>query len=330
LLDVTKRRITDVLISRPPASSNSENYFAWPVWARYLDVSQHPWDARSEFWGQRPTDSGIIWHFDGTKFLEDRDFNLQARINNSLSGFELSAYFGFNVPIKWREPANAGTRARNSGGLWLPLTQTGAAPVNPLFNFVPSETADTNTGLLAHYSVGRKAHDMINNLLFNFYVKKEDNKDFSSGVRIDFLFKLEGDAARDPDLFVARLDAPAASDPAKLKWWTMIRPFSLDIQDVRLQRGGVTILNNVINSNARENVYIRYHLVRPGRVTIQVHTLDGTLVKSIRRNEMRDAGEWVDAWNGTNNGGRPVARGMYFVRVVGPDIDDIRKIMVVK
>jgi flagellar hook assembly protein FlgD len=61
-----------------------------------------------------------------------------------------------------------------------------------------------------------------------------------------------------------------------------------------------------------------------------VFTLDGTLVKSIRRNEHRDVGEWTDVWDGTNNGGRPVVRGMYFVRVVAPDIDEIRKIMVVR
>jgi hypothetical protein len=35
-------------------------------------------------------------------------------------------------------------------------------------------------------------------------------------------------------------------------------------------------------------------------------------------------------WDGTNAGGNPVARGMYFVRVVGPDIDEIRKVMVIK
>jgi flagellar hook assembly protein FlgD len=86
----------------------------------------------------------------------------------------------------------------------------------------------------------------------------------------------------------------------------------------------------VINSDNRENVYIRYNLTRPGRVTIQVFTLDGTLVKSIRRNEQRAIGIYTDSWNGTNNGNRPVARGMYFIRVVGPDLDEIRKVMVVR
>jgi len=89
-------------------------------------------------------------------------------------------------------------------------------------------------------------------------------------------------------------------------------------------------MNNVINSDKRETAIIRYELTRSGRVTVQIYTLDGNLVKSIRRNEQLGAGEWTDTWDGTNNGGRAVARGMYFVRVVGPDIDEIRKIMVVK
>jgi flagellar hook assembly protein FlgD len=44
----------------------------------------------------------------------------------------------------------------------------------------------------------------------------------------------------------------------------------------------------------------------------------------------KGAGTYSYYWDGTNLGGRPVARGMYFVRVVGPDIDEIRKVMVVK
>jgi flagellar hook assembly protein FlgD len=109
-----------------------------------------------------------------------------------------------------------------------------------------------------------------------------------------------------------------------------VRPFNFDIQDITRQRGGVSILNNVINSDNRETAYLRYSLARAGRVTIQVYTLDGTLVKSLCRNEYRDAGEWTETWDGTNNGGRAVARGMYFIRIVAPDIDEIRKVMVIR
>jgi flagellar hook assembly protein FlgD len=114
------------------------------------------------------------------------------------------------------------------------------------------------------------------------------------------------------------------------EWYTLVRPFSFGIHDITRQRGGVTILNNVINSEKRERVFIDYTLRSAGRVTIQVFTLDGNLVYAIKRNVMEGAGSYRVSWDGANQGGRPVARGMYFIRVVAPDIDEIRKVMVIK
>jgi flagellar hook assembly protein FlgD len=64
-------------------------------------------------------------------------------------------------------------------------------------------------------------------------------------------------------------------------------------------------------------------------VTILVFTLDGDVVKALHRGRL-GAGTYTFTWNGTNAGGNPVARGMYFIRVVGPGIDEIRKVMVIK
>jgi flagellar hook assembly protein FlgD len=60
-----------------------------------------------------------------------------------------------------------------------------------------------------------------------------------------------------------------------------------------------------------------------------VFTLDGNLVRTLVR-ENKAAGEYRAAWDGKNSGGREVARGLYFIRVVAPGIDEIRKVMVVK
>jgi hypothetical protein len=35
-------------------------------------------------------------------------------------------------------------------------------------------------------------------------------------------------------------------------------------------------------------------------------------------------------WDGRNLSGDPVARGMYFIRIVAPGIDEIRKVIVVR
>jgi hypothetical protein len=150
--------------------------------------------------------------------------------------------------------------------------------------------------------------------------------DYASGDTLDFYFHLDG--LSPANLFAARLEMkPSYALPDK--WWTLVRPFSFDIHDITLQRSGVTILNNVINPTRGERTYVDYHLVKGGQVTIQVFTLDGTMVDILYRGR-RDPGEYRASWAGTNRGGRPVARGMYFIRVVGPDIDEIRKVMVVR
>ena len=311
--DSVYRRITDTLVSIPPGSVNFTDYFAWPVWARHKEaLNTDPFNSNDIFWGQQPTDTGIIWEFDGTKYLEafyltERgDIEMQTRINSSLGNLnmDLELLWGTSIPERLRYPKIASVRGRNSGGLWLPGS-------NLLYYLAPLHDGNEINSLVFNYS----------NTSFPLYTYNFGKVSGSS--RVDFIYRI-----KNSDMFIARLDAPQGAIPND--WYRLVRPFSFDIQDIRRQRGGVTILNNVINPSAQESTYIRYHLVRSGRVTIQIYTLDGTLVKSIRRNEFRAEGEYTDPWNGTNNGGRPVARGMYFVRVVAPDIDEIRKIMVVR
>ncbi|MDR2942210.1 MAG: hypothetical protein LBV17_06440 [Treponema sp.] len=309
-----KRRVTDVLISRIPSASGDESYFAWPVWARFkTPVNAGSYANDDMFFGQKNTDIGIIWQFDGTNYLETRfiDTNdgieLQARVNNKLTGSPVLFWTTADIPAEMRNPQET-TEAKKVGGLWLPNVLT-----NTLYNYVPLSDG-----------INSKPADSSSSKLFNYYISPDDLA-IDSGAKFEFIFRLSNSS----DMFAARLDIPGgAVIPAN--WYTLVRPFVFDIRNIRRQRGGVTIMNNVINSDKKEATFIRYHMTRPGRVTIQVYTLDGTLVKSLRRNEQRDAGEWTDGWDGTNNGGRAVARGMYFVRVVGPDIDEIRKIMVVK
>jgi hypothetical protein len=293
------RRSTDVLVSIPPSGVNAERYFAWPVWAKYTDDT---------------SGTGTISLFDGSKVLEEGDITLQVRLNDtefpSVSG--ISLMMGYNVSAAVRNPASLGSG--RSGGLWLVNTTPAAVP---LFYLVPEFIAAAEKTPLT----------IADNPLFNYEFTMAGDG-IHNGMTVDFLIKLDG--LTDPNLFVARLDAPAGANVAGLNWWTMIRPFTFQIQNARMQRGGVTILNNVINSNNREETIIRYNILRPGRVTIQVYTMDGTVVKSIRRNEQREAGEWSETWDGTNNNGRPVARGMYFIRIVGPDIDEIRRVMVIR
>ena len=311
-----RRRSTDVLVSIDMSSES--NYFARPVWAR------HP---NSDETTEKNT---TIWDFNGSKYLEARgNIDLQASMNDSFSG-TLDLFWTNNIGIEFRSRQEDSTRGKNTGGLWQPDLAKWLGEDDPLYSVSPRLASSEQVSKLSESAAGSSN-------LFNYTFINNEN--LKSGQKFEFIFRIKDGLIEkegvhkgqeiNPDMFIACLDIPnGAVIPGD--WYKRIRPFSFDIQDPRLQRGGVTIMNNVINSDKKEQTYLRYHLVRPGRVTIQVYTLDGSLVKSIRRNEQRAAGEWVDTWDGTNNGGRSVARGMYFIRVVGPDIDEIRKVMVVK
>ena len=66
-----------------------------------------------------------------------------------------------------------------------------------------------------------------------------------------------------------------------------------------------------------------------GNLTVQVLTLDGNVVKVLQRGRV-DSGKYYYHWDGKNIAGDSVARGMYFIRVVGPNLDETRKVMVVR
>jgi hypothetical protein len=161
--------------------------------------------------------------------------------------------------------------------------------------------------------------------LYN-YSFSTSNTDFKRGL-LDFFFHFPSSPV---DLYVARLNIKAGSGIPP-DWYRRIKPFSFRVLDIVNQRGGATILNNVIDPSRGERTFLRYNLSRGGRVTIQVFTLDGNLVKVLQRGNQSSSGEaYTVEWNGRNEGGNIVARGMYFIRIVGPDIDEIRKVMVIR
>ena len=105
--------------------------------------------------------------------------------------------------------------------------------------------------------------------------------------------------------------------------------WSFDIHDIIRQKKNVTILNNVINPNLGERAYLHYILSRSGTVTITVFDLKGDIVDVLYRGR-KNSGDYSIAWDGRNNGNRIVARGIYFIKIVAPDINQIRKVLVVQ
>lgn len=95
------------------------------------------------------------------------------------------------------------------------------------------------------------------------------------------------------------------------------------------QRGGVSIFNNVINPNKGQETTIEVTIKKAGVLTIEVMTIDGSIVKTIV-SEYKGAGTYNYFWGGFNSSGGMVGRGFYFVRIVGGGIDEVRKVLVVK
>lgn len=179
---------------------------------------------------------------------------------------------------------------------------------------------------------------------FNYVIPNDVNSDESlnwdSGSEIQFVFKVfdsdgnaiwvDGDVNGEIDESIDSSDHPLyavrlkdESDLSSIDLW------SLNILDIVQQKGGVTILNNVIDSSNDEKTVVEVDVATAGNLTVQVLTLDGNVVKVLQRGRV-DSGKYYYQWDGKNIAGDSVARGMYFIRVVGPNLDETRKVMVVK
>jgi hypothetical protein len=306
-------RISDVLISVPPASGTDATYFVWPIWARDSVNTEIPEDDYETLTGEDAASLtvGLVRDFTGTQWLRDQNITLEARVNPALSPSALRLHYDTAVSDDYIATTDNVGSANASEGLWLPVFSEAAYSA-----LVPEPNAGTVTvdGTAASAP------------LWDFAIDSKNPK-ITTGVKFDFFFTLGAVNATDP-LYAARLDI-GTGEAIPAAWYRRVLPFSFDIHDVKKQRSNVTILNNVINPTKGERTRLSYQLRKSGRTTIQVFTLDGDLVKILYRGN-RAAGDYTAVWDGKNQGGRSVARGIYFIRIVAPEIDEIRKVMVVK
>jgi hypothetical protein len=280
-----EHRVADIFISVPPGNlsdfSQQEQFFIWPLWAKYSNVPARDGELGESLsasygymgpgGGDRSfADTDIIWDFTGKRFLELNDVILQSKISDALSlGGPYELVYAFNVP-----GGRKSTNDNTSPGLWNPGISL--PKINPPYvNLLP--------GLLSGYST--VAMNGVGPGLYNYEFEKTGYPGDSANHTIEFYYFFGGIH----DILAGRLDM-AAGAPIPADWYCRIRPFSFGLHDVTRQRGNVTILNNVINSEKRERVFLDYKLNKSGRVTIQVFTLDGNLVKVlVRENQNQTA-----------------------------------------
>jgi hypothetical protein len=292
-------RASDILALRP---ARADAMIFWPIYAK---------DASGKSHGRTDGGIGTAVRYDGSEKLrrvqegaggDAEGVVIEAVGNAAMSGLGVRLFYSFDVPPDCRQTQGTPPQPVDLG-VWLP---NGASSLE--LNAVP-KLLESAKNLSPSMEEGGR-------YFFNFTADSfTGNAD-----KIDFLFKIG-------PLYGVRLESVSGEIPED--WYRKLRSFSVSLQDLQRQRGGATVLNNVINPLKNEIAALAYTTNRAGEVTIQVFAMDGALIKQLERGS-KPAGDYTVSWDGKNNSGRPVARGMYFIRAVAPGVDEIRKVMVVK
>ena len=265
---------------------------------------------------------------DGTLLL-GTDILISVVQNISTPSEKLALYFD-NKPASDSVSVELNKRTGGSYRLWIP-SKTSEGIAVPVLDQLSEKTNDSF----------EKEVDDSGKKNINFVLKKSyfaDGK-MKSGDQVSFLFGLEDfevchepkikysgsgvvfDTSEKTPLFSVRLKK--SGDYSSVDLW------SFRLKDVVQQRGGVTVMNNVINASSGEEAYIKVNMTETGPLSVVVMTLDGNVVQYLHHGTAV-FGDHMFSWNGRTKSGKTVARGMYFIRVFGSGVDETRKVMVVK
>ena len=280
-----------------------------------------------------------------------QDIFLYAKFNDGSAAPALGkvrAYFD-NVSTLTAESVSENYNKKKSGvmdwRIWLPsMNFSQSVPefpaLTPHNNIIPKTSS-------LDVVPSSKSHNNV--LIFDLPyqgMSSMSNAGWTSGDQISFLFGLADgggtplmicrnpvllgtstptapiyDVSAKSPLFALRLKNP--SDISSADLW------SFKLQKQKSQRGGVTILNNVINASTGEKTTLQVDMPSAGRLDVIIMTLDGDIVQYLQHGQA-ESGTHYFTWDGTTKSGKSVARGLYFVRIFGSGIDETRKVMVVK
>jgi hypothetical protein len=79
----------------------------------------------------------------------------------------------------------------------------------------------------------------------------------------------------------------------------------------------------------RTTTGIRYGLPKKSEVVVSIYNVSGRLVKTLYRG-VQDAGTYTLEWNATDELGRPVASGTYFLRMEAGSFNALKRLMVLR
>jgi hypothetical protein len=269
-----------------------------PVWAKDQTI--------------RPATPGVgyINQFDGSKWLRtDQTLTLEGNIT------PLTTFPANGSTSLWYDISVLST-LKSASGLWLPPFTDDTTVAGGFSGLVPTAVTGDPQALALSEVTSLSSYPRLR----DFQIPSGNSKAVD-GSTLNFLFSIPQGTS---SLFTARVVDPTAPD-----WFRHVVPWAFDLRTIRLQRGGVQILNNVINPGRGDLATLQYFLGTAGSVTVTVFDLSGSIVNVLVRGT-QTAGEYEITWDGRNRGRAAVTRGIYFVRIVAPGLDEIRKVLVVR
>ena len=91
----------------------------------------------------------------------------------------------------------------------------------------------------------------------------------------------------------------------------------------------VTRMAGVYPNPFNPQTTVEFNLARPGHVDLSIYNLSGQRIATMVR-EAVPAGRHRKVWRGQDDLGRPVASGVYFVRLQADQTTDFKKVMLLK
>lgn len=98
---------------------------------------------------------------------------------------------------------------------------------------------------------------------------------------------------------------------------------------VTFPSGNVVLTDNLLRPRENKPANVTVTIFVDGTVAIRIYTIDGQLVRTLYDGNA-SAGPLTKSWDATNDQGRGVASGVYVVKVTGPKVDDMKKIVVIR
>ena len=336
---------------------SDEDYFSKGIYGKILGADEsysvHDWNDEQNNYGTLVTGQDIFINANLSDGTNDNS-EMPAKVvgyfdiykNNNFVSIESDS-----LSCEYNESIENADFALSPWRIWLPEAVSNGTE-NPVFKALANK--NNKFDLFATGVKDEQSAENGENIKMNFllpYDNESENivhasssmKDcgWDKGQQISFLFGLENEdgtpvqICHAPEyneatdsytcdmapLFALRLKNPA--DLTSLDLW------SFKLQTVALQRGGISVLNNVINVSNDEKAIVQVDMSNSGNLNIAVMTLDGNIVQYLHKGSL-GKGTHYFSWNGRTKGNKTVARGLYFVRVFGSGIDETRKIMVVK